>query len=78
LTRAATSPSFTPATDVQAIAAVRKLLADVGLDGGLTSHGVKPSQLDALADQALADPCHQTNPVPVTRNDLRRLYELAM
>ena len=33
-------------------------------------HGVTESQLDALADQAFADACHQTNPVPVTRDDL--------
>ena len=65
-------------SDAQVIAAVRKLLADVGLPPGLAAHGVKPSQLDALADQAFADPCHKTNPVPVTRNDLRQLYQLAM
>ena len=29
-------------------------------------------------DQAFADTCHQTNPVPVTRDDLRKLYQLAM
>jgi alcohol dehydrogenase class IV len=65
-------------SDANVIAAVRKLLADVGLAGGLAAAGVKPSQLDALADQAFGDSCHKTNPVPVTRNDLRRLYELAM
>jgi alcohol dehydrogenase class IV len=31
-----------------------------------------------MADQAFADSCHQTNPVPVTRDDLRHLYQLAM
>jgi alcohol dehydrogenase class IV len=66
------------ATDAQAIAAVRMLLADVGLPEGLRAHGVKESQLGALADQAFADPCHRTNPVPVTRDDLYRLYQLAM
>ena len=66
------------ATDAQAIAAVRALLRDIGLPGGLGAHGVRESQLDALADQAFADPCHQTNPVPVTRDDLYRLYQSAM
>jgi 4-hydroxybutyrate dehydrogenase len=66
------------ASDALAIAAVRKLLADVGLPGGLRARGVKESQLGALADQAFADPCHRTNPVPVTRDDLYRLYQLAM
>ena len=65
-------------SDTQVIAAVRQLLTDVGLGGGLAAYGVKPTQFDALADQAFADPCHKTNPVPVTRADLRRLYELAM
>jgi alcohol dehydrogenase class IV len=65
-------------SDAQAIDAVRSLLRQVGLPGGLRAHGVQESQFDALADQAFADPCHQTNPVPVTKQDLRRLYQLAM
>jgi alcohol dehydrogenase class IV len=66
------------ASDAQAIAAVRKLLREVGLPEGLRAHGVREDQLAALADQAFADPCHQTNPVPVTRDDLLRLYQKAM
>jgi alcohol dehydrogenase class IV len=30
--------------------------------------------LDTLVAQAVDDPCHQTNAVPVTRDDLRALY----
>jgi 4-hydroxybutyrate dehydrogenase len=66
------------ATDAQAMSAVRKLLGEIGMAGGLRAHGVNESQLDALADQALEDGCHRTNPVPVTREDLYRLYEAAM
>jgi alcohol dehydrogenase class IV len=66
------------ATDAQAIAAVRGLLRDVELGEGLRRHGVKESQLPALADQAYADPCHRTNPVPVTREDLYQLYQSAL
>ena len=66
------------ANDAQAIAAVRKLLRDIGLPEGLRAHGVDESKLAALADQAVNDPCHRTNPVPVTRDDLYRLYQLAM
>jgi alcohol dehydrogenase class IV len=66
------------AGDAQAIEAVRTLLRDVGLPEGLRAHGVRESQLDPLADQAFADPCHRTNPVPVTRDDLFRLYQQAM
>jgi len=65
-------------TDRAAIDAVSGLLRDVGLPEGLRAHGVKESQFDALAEQAFADPCHRTNPVPVTRDDLRRLYQQAM
>jgi alcohol dehydrogenase class IV len=66
------------ATDAQAIAAVRNLLREIGLPEGLRAHGVKEAQLGALADQAVKDPCHQTNPVPVMREDLFQLYERAM
>jgi alcohol dehydrogenase class IV len=43
------------ATDACAIAAVRSLLHDIGLTGGLRAAGVKDDQLDALADAAVAD-----------------------
>jgi alcohol dehydrogenase class IV len=65
-------------SDADTIAAVEKLLRDIGIEFGLRSAGVKGEQLDALADQAIADGCHKTNPVPVTRDDLRRLYQEAM
>jgi alcohol dehydrogenase class IV len=66
------------ATDARAILAIRSLLRDIGLGGGLRSYGVADQHLNALTDQAFADPCHKTNPVPVTREDLYRLYQLAM
>lgn len=65
-------------SDQSTIQHVREFLSEIGLPPGLAAHGVKASQLDALADQAIEDGCHQTNPVPVTRADLRKLYELAM
>jgi alcohol dehydrogenase class IV len=77
-TRVGEAMGISGATDRLAIDAVAVLLRNVGLPEGLKAHGVQESQLDALADQAFADPCHQTNPVPVTRQDLRRLYQLAM
>jgi alcohol dehydrogenase class IV len=61
-----------------AVAAVQKLLTDIGITFGLRNHGVNESQLDALADQAIEDGCHQTNPVPVTRQDLYQLYREAL
>jgi 4-hydroxybutyrate dehydrogenase len=64
--------------DARVVAAVRRLFADIGLGGGLRAHGVTDAHLDALTAQAFGDPCHRTNPVPVTSEDLRRLYVLAM
>jgi alcohol dehydrogenase class IV len=64
--------------DATTIKHVGNLLREIGLGPGLRAYGVKESHLDPMADQAFADGCHQTNPVPVTRDDLRRLYELAM
>ncbi|HXI51800.1 MAG TPA: iron-containing alcohol dehydrogenase, partial [Candidatus Saccharimonadales bacterium] len=60
--------------DAQTIACVEALAAAVGLNQKLREHGVSESQVDALADQAIQDGCHQTNPVPVTREDLKSLY----
>ena len=61
-----------------AAAGVKRMFAEIGLTPGLAAAGVRADQLDALADQAFADGCHATNPVPVTREDLRRLYEQSM
>lgn len=66
-------------TDDRAVtAAVRALFAEIGLNTGLRAHGVNESHLDALTAQAFEDTCHRTNPVPVTREDLRNLYESAL
>jgi alcohol dehydrogenase class IV len=64
--------------DATVVAAVRGLLREVGLPEGLKAHGVRESQLGELADLAFQDPCHRTNAVPVTRDDLYRLYQQAM
>ena len=49
-------------------------LASVDLNQRLSDHGVEAGHLEALVEQAFADPCHQTNAVPVTADDLRQLY----
>jgi alcohol dehydrogenase class IV len=51
-----------------------QFLAGLGLNTKLRDHGVKPEQLEALVDQAVDDPCHKTNAVPVSREDFRALY----
>ena len=60
--------------DLRTIAFIEKFVEDVGIKGRLRGQAIREDQLDALADQAIEDPCHQTNPVPVTREDLRSLY----
>lgn len=64
--------------DAATIKRVRLFLTEIGIPPGLAAHGVKATQLDALTEQAIEDTCHLTNPVPVTKADLRKLYELAM
>lgn len=60
--------------DTQTIAFLERFLAALGLHGRLRDHGAKPELLDALVAQAVEDPCHTTNAVPVSREDLRQLY----
>jgi len=60
--------------DCETIGFVSRFLADLGLNTRLREHGVRDEQLDALVAQAAADPCHRTNAVPVTPDDLRALY----
>jgi hypothetical protein len=64
--------------DKSTIEHVSAMFREIGLAPGLRAYGVKESLLDAMSDQAFADTCHQTNPVPITRDDLRQLYQLAM
>jgi alcohol dehydrogenase class IV len=59
--------------DRQTIAFIERFLAALGLQGRLRDHGAKPELLEALVDQAVEDPCHTTNSVPVSRDDLRQL-----
>jgi alcohol dehydrogenase class IV len=63
--------------DARTIESVVNLSATVGLKQTLRDHGVQEAQLDALADQAILDGCHLTNPVPVTRDELKAMYVAA-
>jgi len=49
-----------------------------GMPISLEEVGVKEEHIDALSDQAWLDPCHQTNPVPVSREDLKELFLKAL
>jgi alcohol dehydrogenase class IV len=61
--------------DERTISFISQFLADLGLSGRLRTYGVKADQLDQLVEQAVADPCHKTNAVPVSREDIRKLYQ---
>jgi len=63
---------------LDAVAGVAGLFRDVGITPGLRAAGARDDQLEALADQAFADSCHRTNPIPVTRDDLLQLYREAL
>jgi 4-hydroxybutyrate dehydrogenase len=60
--------------DQATITFIAEFLASLGLKAKLREHGVADTHLDALVAQAFDDPCHKTNAVPVTREDLRNLY----
>src|SRR5438128_170803 len=60
--------------DQRTIQFLAEFLAGLDLNGNLRDHGVTADQLDALVTQAVDDPCHKTNAVPVTREDFQRLY----
>jgi 4-hydroxybutyrate dehydrogenase len=60
--------------DQQTIAFIADFLARLGLNTRLGPHGVKREQLETLVSQAVDDPCHKTNVVPVTADDFLNLY----
>jgi alcohol dehydrogenase class IV len=60
--------------DGQTITFISNFLAGLGLNTRLAAHGVKPEHLESLVVQAVEDPCHKTNIVPVTTEDFRKLY----
>lgn len=64
--------------DEQTISFMKDFLAGLGLNTKLREHGVKPEQFDALVNEAIEDPCHKTNAVPVTRENFRELYQEVM
>jgi alcohol dehydrogenase class IV len=64
--------------DQQTIYFMKDFLAGLGLNTKLREHGVEPDQLDALVNQAIEDPCHKTNAVPVARENFRELYQEVM
>lgn len=54
--------------------AVRALAIEVGIPQHLSEIGIFEADIDALADQAIADVCTPGNPRKVTRDDIVALY----
>lgn len=52
----------------------RQFVESLGISLGMSGHGVLKSDLKALSIEALADPCHQTNMIPVGLDDLLNVY----
>jgi alcohol dehydrogenase len=61
-----------------AIAAIVKLAKTVGIPSGLTSLGVKTSDISLLADNALKDVCGLTNPKQATHEEICQIFQAAM
>jgi 4-hydroxybutyrate dehydrogenase len=57
---------------------LRELRRSLGLPESLGAAGVEHHQLEPLADGALADACHRSNPRPCERADLLSLYRASM
>lgn len=55
-----------------------EFLIQLELRPGLRAFGVKESDIEALSAEAIEDSCHRTNPVPITRDNLRQLYLSAL
>ncbi len=64
--------------DETAALTIRRLNKFAGIPEKLSAVGVKVEQIPALVEQAFEDASHQLNPRPVTRDDLRALYEAAL
>ncbi|MBX3229819.1 MAG: iron-containing alcohol dehydrogenase [Labilithrix sp.] len=58
--------------------ALRTLREKVGLPGGLGAEGVTKADIPKLADKAMEDACHRSNPRPCERTDMVKLYELSL
>ena len=64
--------------DARSIEFIEGFLKIIGITGRLRDQGVTEQHLDALVAQAVDDPCHKTNAVPVTAADFRSLYQQAL
>lgn len=57
---------------------LRALKAEIGIPSTLSAVGIKSEQIQALADVAIADACHGSNPRPVSREDFVDIFTEAL
>jgi 4-hydroxybutyrate dehydrogenase len=58
-------------------ASCSEFFKSVGINFGLRNHGVRENQIEILSDKAIKDGCHQTNMIPVTRDQLKKVFQEA-
>lgn len=56
----------------------RTFFISLGLQFGLSHHGVKPEQISILSHKAFLDPCHGNNLIPVNEENFRNVFNKAM
>jgi 4-hydroxybutyrate dehydrogenase len=56
----------------------KRFVSGLGIQPGLSVRGIRKEDLEALSREAHEDPCHQTNMIPVDRNDLLLVYRAAL
>ena len=61
-----------------AVIAVRRLIADIGLDRGLGQIGLSAEFIPLLSQNALKDACLVTNPRPAGREDIEAIFRKCM
>lgn len=62
----------------EAIDAIKKLAADIGIPSGLKELGAKEEDLELLAENAMHDVCRLTNPRELSKEDVIEIYRKAM
>ena len=60
------------------LAWVLELLGQLGIPAGLSAMGVDGTQADRIADMALVDPTAGGNPIPLTKETARSLFEASL
>jgi len=62
----------------KAIVAIRRLSEEIGIPTGLSELGVRESDLEALAENAMKDPCSDTNPRTASIDQIVSIYKNAL